>query len=45
MGKHHDQLDLDDRIKVSRLHADGIHRRAIGRMMGQSASIISHEPR
>ena len=28
MGKHYDQLDLDDRIEISRLHAGGISRRA-----------------
>ena len=45
MGKHYDQFDLDDRIEISRLHADGISRRAIGRMMGRSASTISRELR
>ncbi len=45
MGKHYDQLDLDDRIEISRLHADGISRRAIGRMMGRSASTIGRELR
>ncbi len=41
MGKHYDQFDLDDRTEISGLHADGISRRAIGRMMGRSASTIS----
>ena len=45
MGKHYDQLDLDDRIEISRLHAAGISGRAIGRMMGRSASTISRELR
>ncbi len=45
MGKHYDQLDLDDRIEISRLHADGISRSAIGRMMGRSASTIGRELR
>ncbi|MCH8950583.1 MAG: helix-turn-helix domain-containing protein [Proteobacteria bacterium] len=45
MGKHYDQLDLDDRIEISRLHADGISRRAIGRMMGRSASTIDRDAR
>ena len=45
MGKHYDQLDLDDRIEIFRLHADGISRRAIGRLMGRSASTISRELR
>ena len=45
MGKHYDQLDLDERIEISRLHADGISRHAIGRMMGRSASTISRELR
>ena len=45
MGKQYDQVDLDDRIEISRLHADGISRRAIGRMMGRSPSTISRELR
>ncbi len=45
MGKHYDQLDLDDRIEIFRLHADGISRRAIGRMMGRLASTMSRELR
>jgi IS30 family transposase len=45
MGKHYDQFDLDDRIEISRLHTDGISRRAIGRVMGRSASTISRELR
>ena len=45
MGKHYDQLDLDERIEISRLHADGISCHAIGRMMGRSASTISRELR
>ena len=45
MGKQYDQVDLDDRIEISRLHADGISRRAIGRMMGRSPSTITRELR
>ncbi len=45
MGKPYDQLDLDDRIERSRRQADGISRRAIGRMMGRSASTMSRELR
>jgi IS30 family transposase len=43
MGKQYDQLDLDDRIEISRLHADGISFGAIGRMMGRSTSTVSRE--
>ncbi len=45
MGEHYDQLDLDERIEISRLHADGRSRRAIGRMMGRDPSTISRELR
>ncbi len=45
MGKHYDQFDLDDRIEIFRLHADGISRRSIGRMTGRSASTVGRELR
>ena len=45
MGKRYDQLDLDDRIEISRLHAAGKSRREIGHMMGRDASTISRELR
>ncbi len=45
MGKHYDQLDLDDRIEIGRLHAGGISRSAIGRMMGRPTSTIGRELR
>jgi IS30 family transposase len=32
MGKHYDQLDLDDRIEISRLQTAGRSRREIGRL-------------
>ena len=43
MGKEYDQLDLDDRIEISRLHAAGKSLRAIGRLMGRATSTISRE--
>ncbi len=45
MGKRYDQLDLDDRIEISRLHAVGKSRREIGHLMGRDASTISRELR
>ena len=45
MGKRYDQLDLDDRIEISRLHAAGKSRREIGHLMGRDASTISRELR
>ena len=45
MGKRYDQLDLDDRIEISRLHAAGKTRREIGYLMGRDASTISRELR
>ncbi len=40
-----DQLDLDDRIEIFRLHAAGKSRREIGHLMGRDASTISRELR
>ncbi len=45
MGKRYDQLDLDDRIEISRLHAAGKSRHEIGHLMGRDASTISRELR
>ena len=45
MGKRYDQLDLDDRIEISRLHAAGKSGREIGHMMGRDASTIGRELR
>ena len=45
MGKRYDQLDLDDRIEISRLHAAGTSHREIGHLMGRDASTISRELR
>jgi IS30 family transposase len=45
MGKRYDQLDLDDRIEISRLHGAGRSRREIGHLMGRDASTISRELR
>ncbi len=45
MGKRYDQLDLDDRIEISRPHAAGKSRREIGHLMGRDASTISRELR
>jgi IS30 family transposase len=41
MGKRYDQLDLDDRIEISRLHSVGKSCREIGHLMGRDASTIS----
>ncbi len=40
MGKRYDQLDLDDRIEIFRLHAAGKSRREIGHLMRRDASTI-----
>lgn len=45
MGKRYDQLDLDDRIEIFRLHAAGKSRHEIGHLMGRDASMISRELR
>jgi IS30 family transposase len=45
MGKRYDQLDLDDRIEISRLHAAGKSRREIGQLMRRDASTIGRELR
>lgn len=45
MGANHDQLDLDERIKTSRLFEAVQSRCEIGRMMGRSVSMLGQEPR
>ncbi|CAA6603672.1 transposase (fragment) [Rhodospirillaceae bacterium LM-1] len=45
MGTRYDQLDLDDRIEISRLRENGMSFQGIGRLMGRSASTISRELR
>jgi len=43
MGKRYDQLGLQERIEIYRLHADGKSRRAIARALGRSVATISRE--
>jgi IS30 family transposase len=43
MGTTYDQLSLDERCEIYRLHADGKSRRAIARALGRAASTISRE--
>lgn len=43
MGKQYDQLDIDERYELYRLHEAGKGVREIGRLMGRSASTISRE--
>ena len=45
MGTHYDQLDIDERYELYRLHEAGKALRAIGRLMGRSTSTISRELR
>ena len=45
MGKHYDQLDIDERYEICRLHEAGKSRGEIGRLMGRSASTIGRELR
>ena len=45
MGTHYDQLDIDERYELYRLHEAGKAVRAIGRLMGRSASTIGWELR
>ena len=40
MGAKYDQLDLDERIEMSRLYEAGTSRREIGRIIGRSASAV-----
>ena len=43
MGKQYDQLDIDERYELYRLHEAGKGVREIGRLMGRSVSTISRE--
>lgn len=43
MGTHYDQLSLDERYEIYRLHQSNTSLRQIGRLMGRSASTISRE--
>jgi IS30 family transposase len=43
MGKQYSQLDLDERIELSRLYEDGIARSEIAQIMGRHASTIGRE--
>jgi len=43
MGAKYDQLDLDERIEMSRLYEAGTSRREIGRIIGRSASTVGRE--
>ena len=45
MGTHYDQLDIDERYELYRLHEAGTTVREIGRLMGRSSSTISRELR
>ena len=45
MGKNYDQLDIDERYEIYRLHQAQVSLRGIGRLMGRSASTISRELR
>ena len=45
MGKHYEQLDLDERYELYRLHEAGKALREIGRLIGRSASTVSRELR
>jgi len=45
MGTHYDQLDIDERYELYRLHEAGKAVREIGRLMGRSSSTISRELR
>jgi IS30 family transposase len=45
MGERYDQLDLDDRFEIYRLHEAGGSCREIAGVMGRSASTISRELR
>src|SRR5512135_405794 len=45
MGANYDQLDLDERIEMSRLYEAGTSRREIGRIIGRSASTVGRELR
>ena len=43
MGQQYSQLDLDDRIELSRLHEDGKALSEIAKIMGRHPSTIGRE--
>ena len=43
MGQRYDQLSLDERCEIYRLHADGKSRRAIARALGRAPTTITRE--
>ncbi len=43
MGNHYDQLDLDERIELSRLHGDGKAPNEIAKIMGRHHTTIRRE--
>ncbi len=43
MGKHYDQLDIDERYEIYRLHQSNTSLRQIGHLMSRSTSTISRE--
>ena len=43
MGKNYDQLDIDERYEIYRLHQSNTSLRKIGRIMGRDPSTISRE--
>jgi transposase, IS30 family len=45
MGTNYEQLSLDERCELARLHANGLSCRAIGRTLGRSGATISRELR
>ena len=45
MGKNYDQLDIDERFEIYRLHQADTSLHEIGRLMGRSVSTISRELR
>ena len=45
MGKNYDQLDIDERYEIYRLHQANTSLQAIGRLMGRSPSTVSRELR
>ncbi len=45
MGKNYDQLDIDERYEIYRLHQADTSLQEIGRLMGRSPSTISRELR
>ena len=45
MGKQYNQLSVDERCEIFRLHAGGASLRGIGRQLGRSAATVSREIR